>query len=47
MRDGAISSEERSGEFEEWMIDEKEIKKLPRKVSLVLPSLRLNASALY
>jgi hypothetical protein len=33
MREGAISSEERSLEFDGIPIDEKEIGKLPRKVS--------------
>jgi hypothetical protein len=33
MRDGAISSEERSGQFGGIPIDEKEIKGLPKKVS--------------
>lgn len=36
--DGVISSEERSGQFDGIPIDEKEIAKLPRKVSDPLPS---------
>jgi hypothetical protein len=33
MREGAISSEERSLQFDDIPIDEKEIKQLPKKVS--------------
>jgi hypothetical protein len=43
MREGAISSEERSEQFEGIPIDEKEIKKLPRKVSRSHKSLTLLA----